>query len=279
MGPKRTKLAIRQVLVALDASSHSLAALRLAIELAAQANAELLGLFVEDTRLLHLAKSPHARRVLYPSAKQQPLNGAGMEEMLRAQAEQARQALLSLAGHAQVRWSFRVVRGEVTTEVLAAASDADVLVLGRTGWSLAQQLRLGSTALAATRKAPRALLLVPCGVQFRRQVFVLDDGSHHSLASGAQLAAAYGNRLVVLIAADEAFDSISQEACRWLKSEWTQLHLEFRRLPSADVLSIAHAVQLEGGGILVTEDGQTGMVNELSRHLDSPILLVRQPHA
>ena len=135
MSTRNHEFAVHHVLVALDASTHSLAALRVAAELAAEAKAELVGLFVEDIRLLRLAKSPRAREVLYPASQTRPLNSATMEERFQAQAEQARRAMASQASHAQLRWSFRVVRGEVTAEVLAAASDADVLVMGKTGWS------------------------------------------------------------------------------------------------------------------------------------------------
>ena len=135
MNPRSTEFTVRRVLVALDASAHSLAALEMALDLAVVAKAELVGLFVEDAQLLRLAESPQAREVLYPSAQQRPLTLATMEQRLRAQGEQARRAMASLANPAQVQWSFRVVRGEVNAELLAAASEMDVLALGKTGWS------------------------------------------------------------------------------------------------------------------------------------------------
>ena len=51
----------RRILVALDASPHSLAALEAAAELAASLRAELIGLFVEDANLLRVAGFPFAR--------------------------------------------------------------------------------------------------------------------------------------------------------------------------------------------------------------------------
>jgi len=270
---------VHHVLVALDASTHSLAALRVAAELAAEAKAELVGLYVEDIRLLRLAKAPRAREVLYPAAQQRPLNSATMEERFQAQAEQARRALASQASHAQVRWSFRVVRGEVSAEVLAAASEADVLVLGKTGWSVPRRMHLGSTALAATHNSPGSLLLVQSGVATRRQVLVFDAGSPSSaraLLAGARLTPAYGNRLVVLITPDAA-GAAETEASAWLKREHETTHVHFHRLGGSDVLSIGHAVQAEGGGILVVaEDDLTpAAAKELLRHLHSPVLLER----
>ncbi|MGB7837261.1 MAG: universal stress protein, partial [Terrimicrobiaceae bacterium] len=59
---------IRRILVALDASAHSRAALEAACELALGLDAELSGLFVEDINLLRLAQLPFASEISYPSA-------------------------------------------------------------------------------------------------------------------------------------------------------------------------------------------------------------------
>ena len=52
MNEQEHALIIRRILVALDTSKHSLAALEAADELAAWLKAELFGLFVEDINLL-----------------------------------------------------------------------------------------------------------------------------------------------------------------------------------------------------------------------------------
>ena len=103
---------IRRILVALDASPHSLPLLQVAAELASRMEAELLGLFVEDIELLRLADSPYACEILYPSATQTPLSRATMELKLRTLSEIARKALAAAASRAQVQWSFRTVCGE-----------------------------------------------------------------------------------------------------------------------------------------------------------------------
>ncbi|MGD9028912.1 MAG: universal stress protein, partial [Anaerolineae bacterium] len=57
------ELTIRRILIALDASSHSIAALRAAARLASSLEAELHGLFVEDINLLRAAGLPMAREL------------------------------------------------------------------------------------------------------------------------------------------------------------------------------------------------------------------------
>lgn len=273
--------AVRRILVALDASAHSMAALEMAIELAVAAKAELLGLFVEDAHLLRLAGSPQARELLYPSARQQPLSLAIMEQQLRTQAEQARSAMAALADPAQLQWSFRVVRGEVNAEVLAAASETDVLALGKTGWSLAAHSRLGSTAQAAALHPPRTLLLVQRGLPFKRQVLAVVSGTGNlqpALNLSARLAQIYGNRLVVLLstAQPEIAEEAVQNALPALNRR-SELHVHVRRIPHPDLLSIAHAVQAEGGGILALGDSvcSAETVKQLLHHLGIPVFLFR----
>ena len=82
--------AIRRILVALDSSRASLAALDAAVDLAGRIDAELLGIFVEDVELLRMADAPYAREILYPSAMEAPLSRGTMERNFKAQSAQAR---------------------------------------------------------------------------------------------------------------------------------------------------------------------------------------------
>lgn len=68
---------IRRILVALDTSPSSQAALEAAVALAERLNAEVCGLFVEDVDLLRVAESPYAREILYPSAEEGRLTRGG----------------------------------------------------------------------------------------------------------------------------------------------------------------------------------------------------------
>jgi len=111
---------LRRILVALDASPHSLAALEATSEMAARTKAGLLGLFIGDINLSHLAGLPFAREVGFPSAISRKLDVGSMERALKVVAERA-----------HIRWSFRVTRGSVVTELLSGALEADLLVSGR----------------------------------------------------------------------------------------------------------------------------------------------------
>lgn len=119
---------IRRVIVGLEPAMRSRALLEAAACLAESMEAELIGLFVENADLLHFAGFPFAREVGFTSALSRPLDVEAMERCLRAGAEAARRTLASVAGRTSVRWSFRVARGSLTEEMLAAAGQADLVI-------------------------------------------------------------------------------------------------------------------------------------------------------
>jgi nucleotide-binding universal stress UspA family protein len=132
---------IRRILVALDATRASAAALEAAVSLAEHLEAELLGLFVEDVNLLRLAALPFAHEVGFPSARARRLESDDMERTLRAQATLAQQALVTAVHQRRVPWSFRVVRGQVVTELLAASQQADLIAIAMTRTRVSRRAR------------------------------------------------------------------------------------------------------------------------------------------
>lgn len=54
-----------------------------------------------------------------------------MEERLRQQADWTQANLRQIVEKASLTWSFRVARGAVAVELLVAAAEVDLLVLGR----------------------------------------------------------------------------------------------------------------------------------------------------
>jgi nucleotide-binding universal stress UspA family protein len=245
---------IRRILVALDASPHSMAALKAAAELAARLQADLLGLFVEDIALLDLADSPYAREILYPAATEAPLNRSSMESKLKAQSEQARKALETLAEHSQVRWSFRIVRGEVTAEVLAAASEFDLLAMGKVGWSLRRQARMGSTAQGAATSAVPVLLLPGHALPAGARMLVRYDGSPTSklaVLAAVQLAWPGETNLIVLLAAADRERAAELQDEVGALVEGKKIQIRYRQVDLQDGANLLRAVRDERADVLV----------------------------
>jgi hypothetical protein len=121
---------IRRIVVGLDPAPRSRMVLEPAAAVAEKLEAELVGLFVENMNLLNFARFPFAHEVGLSLATRRALNLAGMERSLRAAASEAREMLAALAGGTALRWSFRVTRGVLAAELLAAADEADLVVAG-----------------------------------------------------------------------------------------------------------------------------------------------------
>lgn len=274
--------AIRHILVALDASPHSLAALEAAAELAAGLKAELLGLFVEDINLLRLAELPFAREMGVFSTTRRRLDILEVERELRAQASRARRALAIAAGRAQVPWSFRVARGVIAAELLTAASEADLVILGKVGWSLTGRRHLGSTARAVLSQATCLTLILQEGVRLSLPILTVYDGStpaQKALAAAIRLVRGKNGYLTVLILADgpDAARELQTNVAKWLRERG--LEARYRWLVGADVRHLPRIVDAEGCGMLVLP-GQHSRVQSqgLLVWLDEvtcPVLLVR----
>jgi nucleotide-binding universal stress UspA family protein len=274
--------AIRRILVALDVSPHSMTALEAAAELAAGLKAELVGIFVEDINLLRLAQLPFAREVGIFSTSWRQLTALEVERQLQAQARRARRALAITASRAQVPWTFRVARGVISSELLAAASEADLVILGKVGWSLTKTRHLGSTARAVLSQATCLTLILQEGKRLGLPVLILYDGSavaHKALAAAARLVRGRNGFLTVIVLAEgtEAAQALQSEAAQWLRGH--ELRASYRWLVGADLRRLAYMVEEERCGMLVLPSKSSRLQNEmflgLLDEVDCPVLMVR----
>ena len=106
----------RRILVGLDASPASMAALAAALRLAVEIDAELDALYVEDDNMLRFAGLPFTRVIDAYSPGPREVEPVDVERALRLQAERVRRLLAEAAG-TRIAWRFRVVRGDVEREV------------------------------------------------------------------------------------------------------------------------------------------------------------------
>jgi nucleotide-binding universal stress UspA family protein len=254
MNERELEPTIRRILVALDASQHSLAALEAASELAEALKAELVGIFVEDVNLLNLAGLPFVREVGYPSGTARSLDSPSMERALRIQAEQVRQTLVGVATRHQLRWSFRVVRGQVASELLIAAQGADLLALGRASLASTRRVRLGATARVVVAQAARPVLLLQHGHAICQPVQLVYDASpagKRALATAAQLTAVTGGDLTVMLVTDASADGQRLQAEVDERLQTQQVKGRYRQLINPSTAELAQALHMAGGGTLV----------------------------
>lgn len=272
---------IRSIAVAIDCSPHSRASLDAAAEMAARLKAELIGIFVEDINLLRMAGLPFAEEVRLYSTSTGKLDMEELERMLRLQARQAREMLQHTAEARTIRHSFRVLRGMVSEQLMSAAPEADILVLGRSGRSPSCRKGLGSTARTALSEGRMHVLLMRPGVTAAEgPLLVLCD---RSAASERAIRAAIGiagpNSTLHLLVTDP--DPETLEHCRkhteTISGE-KAIETEYYHLPFTNSRQLASFIRMVDSGLLVIGEGMNlpaETVKELIDQIDYPVLIVR----
>ncbi len=276
---------IRHILVAVDASLHSLAALEVAGELAERLGADLLGIFVEDLNLLRLADLPFTEEFGLFSARRRELRPGDVKRHLRIQARRAQRTFSVVVERTQVSGEFHVVHGSVSGEILKASAEADIVLLGKVGMSRPQDGRLGSTARALIAKAPGMTMILQNGARLGAPVVLVYDGS--LLAKKALRAA------LVLLDEEDHRDGLTVltvgagvQDCRCLREEieaelppHPPLEVRYRILSASNAEKVTYRIRMEERGTLVLpaqrELLENDVVVDLIADLDVPVLLVR----
>jgi hypothetical protein len=277
----RVSESIERVFVALNTSPSSLAAAEQAADLAARWRAELVGLFVEDPRLLGACERSLGKEVGLYSGRTRALEARLVERRYRAEAARIRAALARSAARARVRWSFKVGRGTVAGELLRLAHDSDLAVIGRSGWSTGAASRLGPIARQILVTGPRHTLLVRPGVALPLPVVLVYDGSAAARRAGElvrRFRSGEDHEVVAVVPGGDRerkrLDKEIAEVLRWLPSP--PRIVAAKSAGAADLLRAARRV---GCGLLVLPGGGEGLSREalleISEAIESPVLVVR----
>lgn len=238
---------IKRILIALDASPHSLAAMAAATDLAAAMGAELTGVFVEDDDLLRLAGLPFAHEISRFSGKVRTLAPASIKRRMRAQAARARRALANRAQAMGLRWSFEVIQGDISERLLARAEQVDVVILGRASWT--EGRKLGSTVRSVLASGRRPTLILHRDMDLPDRVLIVYDGSgagDRGLAAGALLASQFGHGVSILVVAEDERRAGELQARAAEQIQGSDLQADYRWLISPRAHELVLAVHSLG---------------------------------
>lgn len=118
----------RAIIVALDPAAPGSVGLDLLRDVAIGPDRELLGLFIEDTDLLAHARSRLATEVVLSGAAR-PLDFTKLQLQLNAQSLALRRIFEREAARLGMPHAFRILRGQLVSELAVAAANADMLVI------------------------------------------------------------------------------------------------------------------------------------------------------
>ena len=275
---------IRSILVTLGSSAQDESVLQSAAELAATLKAELRVLYIQDLGLMRFAELPVAAEVVKHTASERSVDRVRLEREMEARAKRIARELAQLAEQRQIRWSFKTVRGQGESEILAASEHADLLIVNRkTGHMLVRRDQLGSTAAVIVTKSQRTVVLLEEHAHLDRPLVVLMENlerDRKALMIALRLSHDDRRKLVVIVSVPtlETYQRIRTDAERWLSSQ--QRQAGFSWLPKLDAHALANKLWQVGGGVLVVS-AETPLMNSqeslaaLMIALKFPIVLVR----
>lgn len=273
MNEQGEKSELRRILVALDAGGQGLADLEEAARLAAGLEAELVGLFIEDSELFSAAALPVTRMVSHQGRSEPGPDTALMQRVLRVWAARSRASLAAAAEHWQVRWSFRVARGSLAEQLLSQVEDFDLLALGKAG-APRREARLSAETRRVTEQARCSVLLLHRAARPNRPVVALYEGDERPLGVGRSLARVYGSPLVVLaLGADaEAAQALERDAVQRLGGT-AAVH----RLAGAQPAEVARALgELSASIVVLDRHGSlASQIEPLLGETDCSVLVLR----
>lgn len=189
---------IKSIVVALDGSPSSLAALAEAVSWAERLQAELRGVFVEDEQRFSYYPVGASVEEEVPVPVPLPEDElAQVNEAVRAEGAELANAFEDAVKGKSFRHSFTRIRGDVNGILTEEARAADLVVIGRRGRGLAEResegTEPGPTSETLIHDALRPVLVVPSEPKSSGRVVFAYDGSkgvQRVIVPGTELAAA-----------------------------------------------------------------------------------------
>jgi nucleotide-binding universal stress UspA family protein len=261
----------RSILLVVDAAPLPLPVLEAAAALAAEWQAPLAGLFVEDIDLLRAAALPFSCELDFTTAAVRPLESLALARLLRERAEAMRAAIEQQAAASRIEWTFRTSQGELVRETLAAASEAELFIVCRSIRGAPTTGGASSSRLAGGRTAPPVLSVY--------------DGSEESsqvLRVAVRLARLSGAKLIVTVpnSPDAASAEALRQSCRRLLAD-KEIAAEIHPAPLTDAQQLLQAAhRFKTGWLVIGRDCpllDEVHLRRLAEGLGHPIVLVRSP--
>jgi hypothetical protein len=255
----------------MDAAAPPLSVLEAAATLAADWQAELAGLFVEDIDLVRAAALPFCSELDFATAAVRPLESLALARSLRDRAEAMRAAIERQAATSRIEWTFRTSQGELVRETLAAGSEAELFIVCRSIRAAPTAGGTSSSRLASGRAAPPVL-----------SVFDGSEESSQVLRVAARLARLSGAKLIVTVptSPDETSAEALRQSCQRFLADQA-IAAEISSVPIADAGQLLQAAHRFKTGWLVI-GRECPLLDEvrlrrLAEGLGHPIVLVRTP--
>ena len=248
---------VLQILLTLDAASQNQDAMESAITLATQLRAELIGLFIEDIELLRSAQLPFNSEVVADSGEERSLTSNHIEKSLHAWANQMQTLLTREAKKANIKCSFRTVKGRRIETLLSETNEYNLLIVSHA----------------------RQQLIAP--ITKSDVVYLLFDGSsesHHGVAIISEMALQGLHNIVLIDTCSEDVEYGAKKAAEWLTRHG--VHVFVQKLSGNPAQSLPPFLKKYPASLLLVPahfplQHQPETLGALQKKLNCPVVIVR----
>lgn len=274
-------ICVEHILVALDKSSHSLAALQAAVELARHYHATLKGVFVEDINVLNLAKLPFRQEVGEYTATVREITTDGLSREISVQSRWVTRFFQATINQTDVSADFVVLRGNIHEIVNKESQACDLVIIGKSGTNPLGRRRFGSTAKALIKHHQKPLLLIEENTQLGYPIIVIYEDSplgKISLETARNLIDPE-ETLVIFLNADDPddFSITATKLKQWGIENKINISIEsFKLLAISRVIGIVE--DMKTGLFILPHNNESLLINRFELFLEEirlPIFLIR----
>ena len=270
---------LREILVAIDTSTHSQAALEAAVALAKTMEANIQGLFVHDEIWNRISRLPSTRAVNALTGDVLPLENDTLEDQISILRNRLRRKLEYLSNRKQVKHSWNFLRGNVEDKILEAAENADMITIGLKGHS-ARKKKLGSSAKTIIQKADKPVLILKEGLHLGTTLTAVYDASEESqkgIRLALKIARKNNSTLKVLVVDNnpEALEQRNKELEKILDD--TNVSVKVELMEGTDLGSFLNSINKQHSGLLIIPKSQPLLARALETvliHINCPLLMV-----
>jgi nucleotide-binding universal stress UspA family protein len=281
MTEEDTTILLRHILVAVDTSPHSRAALEAAVALAKVMHANVSGIFVQEKHWSQITRLPSSIAINEFTGEPSSLEEDNMRREIERLGKRLRRQLQSISRRNEIDHSWKTARGEVSEEILEAARDADLITIGRRGRSLSRGSKLGSTTKSIIRKADKPVLILNEGLRLGHTITAVYNATPQSqkgLRMAVNIAEKNDSRLSVLVLdeGDQTGSERDKTAEKMVENSDAPVNITIFHHPN--VGQFLNVVNYQQAGLLVIPKNQSFLRGEALEvtleHIHCPVLLI-----
>lgn len=280
MSNKENIIIFREILVAVDPSSHSQAALEAAAYLAEKTEGKIHGLFVQEESWHKVSKLPSITTINELTGSTSALEEQYLSQQIEMLKRRLRRQVKTISRQKKIAHTWKAVEGCVEEEILQAAENADLITLGRRGSSFPQKKKIGSSTEKIIQDADKPVLILKKGLKLRGNITAVYDASktsHRSIRLALSLAEKFDVSLTVLVMRNTPETARDRDTELEKMVDTAPVKVELLLLKNPDVWGFIHSMNRRDTGLLIMPKNQPLLqtaMEEILYQLKCPLLMM-----